>query len=83
MKIKVNETAGFPAFPFVYHDGTETQVFTGLTVRQYFAAAALQGLLSSKALNLEDEEVSWVIEDAARVAVEAADAIIQRFGKDG
>lgn len=42
-------------------------VYPGLTKREYFAAVALQGLLS-----MDD----WRLEDAAAVAADAADALI-------
>lgn len=75
-KFRLHDTAGFPAFPFIYNEGTEIQVMTGLTIRQYFAAKALQGLLSNSGANF----VSFP-EDVADVAVTMADALIERLNK--
>ena len=49
------------AFPFKYTDVSNvTHIFTGITVRQYFAAKAMQGLLA---------------QDAAPIAEIAIDAV--------
>jgi len=43
-----NHDTGGPAFPFVFDDmATHTrQVYTGMTLRDYFAAKAMQGMLA-------------------------------------
>ncbi len=56
-----------PAFPV-----TESCVYNGLTIREYFAAAALQGLLAFPGAG----ERQCPPDNAARDAVEMADALI-------
>jgi len=65
-----------PAFPTPYNDYPhgiqKTEYLLGITKRDYFAGIALQGVItSSPFLNSED---------AAKKAVEHADAIIKALG---
>ena len=64
METKANE----PAFPNI-----QTPSLKGLTNREYFAAMALQGLLSDyKAIS---------IQDYSKYAVQLADALIEELSK--
>lgn len=49
----------------------------GLTKREYFAAAALSGLLAA------DTEGTWKVERAARAAVRHADALLDALNGEG
>ena len=63
--MKLND--GGPAFPIasqVFGD------FAGMTLRDYFAAAAMQGMLSSEAMRIYDP-------DLAEESYRAADAMIK------
>jgi len=64
---------GGPAFPFV-EPPTECSVATGMTLRDYFAAKALQGFCAFGALSTDSGNT---IEDLALDAYEAADAMIK------
>lgn len=59
------------AFPIVHPDGRGVQYF-GLTMRDYFAAKAMQGLIASN-----DEGAGDRIEDIPAYAYEIADAMIE------
>lgn len=77
---------GGPAYPFEYHNQTSSyqdgffdsgklapgasQQFAGMTLRDYFAAKALSGMLSNP-------ELCGAPEDAATVAYAMADALLQ------
>jgi hypothetical protein len=60
-----------PAFPLISDEGYI--INAGLTKREYFAAMALQGLLS----DYESES----IEDYSKYAVQLADALIEELSK--
>ena len=62
-----NINTGGPAFPF----GT---AFAGMTLRDYFAAKALQGVLADPDLVMSKHEI-------AACAYEIADAMIQARGE--
>lgn len=65
-----NETGGC-AFPFVPNDGTEwNQVEFGMTLRDYFAAKAMQASLPDPAYS------TWDAARHARRAYSVADAMI-------
>ena len=64
MSIKLNH--GGPAFPFAVDHGDKLQVFTGMTLRDYFAGQALP----SKAENYHPDA-------AAKLAYEYADAMLE------
>ncbi len=59
-----------PAFPLHNH-GTQTlgMHFTGMTLRDYFAAKALQGILT-------DAEIAMGISEIAKLAYKYADAMM-------
>jgi hypothetical protein len=54
-----------PAFPFVYEDKPDRVVFTGMTLRDYFAAAALTGYISNGTTN--GNAVLWSYEAADKM----------------
>lgn len=54
--MSIDHKTGGPAFPFKVllnnGDGTETEhIFSGMTLRDYFAAKAMQGMLASNRLS--------------------------------
>lgn len=67
-----------PAFPCVYYSepigsiGPQLTIKGGMTLRDYFAAATLQGLLSS----IEPNQL-WSGEDVAVTCYRTADAMIR------
>lgn len=66
---------GVPAFPLVYDDPkTNTRnVYPGLTLRDYFAAAAMNGICNSRShVDLKGHATA-----SARVAYELADAMLK------
>ena len=72
------ETGG-PAFPRPFHetvDGNFSIAQTGMTLRDYFAAKALNGLLAA------DEECGFKPDVAAECAYRFADAMIAARGGD-
>ena len=73
------EKIGGPAFPQAWDDkcGTKT-IWPGISARDYFAAAAMTGMLSDP----DAGEVDW--KDLAEEAYEAADAMLAaRERKEG
>jgi hypothetical protein len=68
------------AFPFTFMDNnTNTQhVFTGLSVRQHFAAMAMQGLLAGNPITTSPDWERAV----AKLAVTHADALIAELAKE-
>ena len=69
MSNKIND--GGPAFPRTGADG-HTSPQSGMTMRDYFAAAALQGLLSS----IEPNQL-WCGEDVAVTCYRTADTMLK------
>jgi len=77
--------SGEPAFPIVHPDGSGVQYF-GMSLRDYFAAKALQGMFANDALlaryhndgmvNMIDPEVL-----AATAAYAMADAMLKERAK--
>ena len=64
---------GGPAFPMGYHpEGNSADQF-GMTIRDYFAAAALQGLIASRG----SLSTRFLAEDDASYVYEIADAMIK------
>lgn len=74
----MKENRNQPIFPTEdkdYFDPSSTQpntFYTGLTKREYFAAKALQGILTDENVHLQS---------AANMAVEAADALLTELEK--
>ena len=68
----INLNHGGPAFPFVVDDGKKVQVFTGMTLRDWFAGQALMGLLAS----WDPTFPRFPPDDDARHAYAVADAML-------
>ena len=64
---------GGPAFPSA-GDGNETWAHEGMTLRDYFAAKAMQAILSNPEFQEEDSQL-------ATYAYNVADAMIQARGE--
>ena len=68
---------GGPAFPIHVpsRNGSSSETFKGMDLRDYFAAKALQGYLASMAENVEPVEVaSTIAEDCYKLADAMLDA---------
>lgn len=63
-----------PAFPFVAEDESGMMINMGMTLRDYFAAKALQGIISREASHPD-----W-IEQYAKSAYKMADAMMKARG---
>ena len=70
-----NTNTGGPAFPFEYFDEQlqRARVMHGMTLRDYFAAKAMQGLLAGTLT----PEIVWSQSDVAETAYNVADAMIK------
>jgi hypothetical protein len=76
MKIDMKKfNTGGPAFPHVFDDTQNKQrvVFTGMTLRDYFAAKAMQGWLASFV-----EDAPTNVHLLAKYSYEVADAMLNR-----
>lgn len=72
-----NETYPYAqAFPSDREDG-----LLGLTKREYFAAAALQGLLANPDLEIASSEASDVFSYFAKLAVVYSDRLMRELNK--
>ena len=71
---------GGPAFPLVI-DETTNESISGMSLRDYFAAAALQGLLSSSMYPIDQEEGKVTFEAYAKCAFHHADAMLREREK--
>jgi len=69
-----NKQTGGLAFPHEYFDEQlgKTRVMRGMTLRDYFAAKAMQGLL---------KEFGWNDEFLAKQSYEVADAMLEARGE--
>jgi hypothetical protein len=70
----MNTNTGGPAFPFEYFDEQlqRARVMHGMTLRDYFAAKAMQGLLAG----LTSTTV-WSQDEAAETAYNVADSMLR------
>ena len=59
-----------PAFPVMHSTGT----YTGMTMMEYFAGLAMQGILNGIYSRIDN---SWTLEDIANESVLQADALIK------
>ena len=68
---KETETGG-PAFPTetIHKIGSDGYIYEGMTMRDYFAAKAMQSLVAEQ----------WAPKDCARQAYEFADAMLKARG---
>jgi hypothetical protein len=69
----MNTNTNPPAFPFVAEDDTGMMINMGMTLRDYFAAKAMQGFISG------DYDV--YPHEAAQKAYEIADAMMKARGE--
>ena len=63
---------GGPAFPMGYHPEGNSNDHSGMTIRDYFAAAALTGYLGNPEGNSK-----WEISDVAQFCYSTADAMLK------
>lgn len=81
MSNQIND--GGPAFPCVYYSdpigsiGPQITIKGGMTLRDYFAAAALQGLLGNSEFHVETDVESEIPNAIATYAYQAADAMLK------
>ena len=68
---KIND--GGPAFPVIFQHDEATSECHGMTLRDYFAAAALQGLLSIMAKDYD----AFFANKLAHACYETADAMLK------
>jgi hypothetical protein len=77
---------GGPAFPFVFDDGRQRNVYTGMTLRDYFAAKAMPMALAEYRMLTERGENEPMEEDwgilfglssVASKAYQLADAMLE------
>lgn len=66
----IDKRTGGPAFPFVFDDALGPNIFTGMTLRDYFAAKAMQAMLG-----WDDERINWP--SYAKQAYELADSMLE------
>jgi len=64
---------GWPAFPC--HPGVENSVYDGMTLRDYFAAKAMEGIFASNTEH--DHEDAVIFDVVAEAAYRMADAMLE------
>ena len=71
----INPKTGGPAFPSEYFDPQlqRSRAVNGMTLRDYFAAKAMQGILSATLT----PNTTWSQDDAAETAYNVADAMLK------
>ena len=69
-----NTNTGGPAFPYEYfdHQLSRTRTMAGMSMRDYFAAKAMQGLLAGIT-----PTTVWSHDEAAETAYNVADALLK------
>jgi len=65
----MNKDTSGPAFPINANDSADRCIYTGMTLRDYFAAKAMLGLLTSTRISKPD----WIANDS----YEMADAMLK------
>ena len=71
-----NKTGG-PAFPRSESLQYSQHITGGMTLRDYFAAKALQPYLSHLCFSIDDEERAIYLEEAAEISYQVADAMLK------
>jgi hypothetical protein len=66
----------FPAFPVADHDPQARRLLTGMSLRDYFAAKAMQSLLAH-AVTQENDSASGVTASVSVAAYMVADAMLR------
>jgi hypothetical protein len=69
-----NTNTGGPAFPIDAHESADRCIYTGMTLRDYFAAKAMQGILAGTHPIVKETEP---LPTVARVAYAQADAMLE------
>ena len=79
----MNKPDGGPAFPMGYHRDGNSADHPGMTLRDYFAAKAMQGFLAGPAIaKIEDVRGSLAADIAvARICYAQADAMLAERDK--
>ena len=77
----VNELYGGPEFPLVYDEGVTRKVLYGMTLRDYFAAKAMQGGIGLIPHMQAPKGGVTVPESIAQMAYEYADAMLKQRGR--
>lgn len=77
MKTKPDETA----FPIVYNE--DNHVKGGLTKREYFAAMAMQAIVSNSSVDFDENATYCTPAKRSQQAVKMADALIEQLNKEG
>ena len=75
---------GGSAFPTQYYQDALTKTIIpseGMTLRDYFAAKALQPYLSHLCFSIDDEEKAIYLEEASEISYQVADAMLKARGK--
>jgi hypothetical protein len=74
---ELNLPFGGPAFPFVFDDGRQRNVYTytGMTLRDYFAAKAMQQLMPM--VSNDPRTLMPLDFDVANMAYQMADAMLK------
>ncbi len=68
-----------PAFPTMYENSNNTK---GMSIREYFAAMAMQGLLANNIYHNPNEKSNMVsVPNLAKAATDYADALILELNK--
>ena len=71
------------AFPLTYKQGVPTEVETGLTKREYFAAIAMQGMLSNPNLGILHEGQRYIDQILlAKSSIVFADELLKQLGDE-
>ena len=66
-----------PAFPLVAKDKTGMMINMGMSLRDYFAAKAMQALVTE----IDDDGSYWMPEHVAELAYSQADAMLRERGE--
>lgn len=72
---------GGPAFPLVYDDLTQRHVYSGITIRDFFAAKAMQGWLTKYPDDMSDHRAAAGAHAVAGFAYAMADAMLSQREK--
>lgn len=68
-----NETGG-PAFPILAEQAADGWAHVGMTLRDYFAAKAMQGMCS---ISSDSGALHWTVDGIAESAYAQADAMLE------
>lgn len=74
---------GGPAFPYVYEHQDSVGRLPGMTLRDYFAAKAMQGMISAITNLREDGIIENTPQDISELAYLYADTMLKTREKEG